>query len=97
MQGPRFFRAPCKIPAPHRIAGRGRAPNWPGGAEQGVILALPLPSISHSGALHFDGAPPGAPHVFNGADPVFYGCDSVFHTICELSAYFKLLRYTGAA
>ena len=79
--GPRIFRGQAKNP---------RTP--PDGKGRGVLLSPPVTS------------PPGAPFFFRGAnrafygrDSIFYGRDGVFLAICELSAYFKLLRYAGAA
>ena len=84
--------APRKIPAPHRPAGRGGASFW-------VPRSLP-----RSGAPPFNGGPPSAPRFFSGVDRafygrdrIFYGRDGVFRTICELPAYFNLLRYAGEA
>ena len=80
--------------AGHKIdrAGRGGASFW-----------APR-SHPRSGAPPFNRAPPGAPRFFNGVDRAFYGCDRIFYgrdgvfrTIYELLAYFKLLRYAGAA
>ena len=55
-------------------------------------------SLPRSGAPPFNGAPPGESRFFSGVDRafygrdrIFYGRDGVFRTICELSAYFKLL------
>ena len=95
--GPREKSPPRTAPRGgegHKIdrAGRGGASFW-----------APR-SLPRSGVPPFKGAPPGAPRFFNGVDRpfygrdrIFYGRDGVFRTICELSAYFKLLRYAGAA
>ena len=63
-----------------------------GGASFWVPRSLP-----RSGAPPFNRAPPGAPEFISGVDCIFYGRDGVFRTICELLAYFKLLRYAVAA
>ena len=89
--GPREKSPPRTTPrggAGHKIdrAGRGGASFW-------VPRSLPR-----------SGAPPSAPRFFSGVDRafygrdrIFYGRDGVFRTICEVPAYFKLLRYAGAA